>query len=392
MLALDHRICPTILGATLHESPLMPSAVQGSTNSEGTAPLPLEWFGEIQPRLDGLWLVKKILPANGLALIFGHPGSGKTFLALDIAFHVALGWPWNGRAVKRGLVVYVGAEGTNGLRNRIVAFMRHHQIEGEPVPMALIPVAIDLQGADADLPKLIAAIKMAVAKSGLPLALIVIDTLSKTFGAGKENTDDMATYVANCQRISEEFECCVMPVHHRPKDADSKDPRGHSSLKGGLDTVMLVEGGRVKRMTVNKQRDGEADVEIGFNLTPVVLGIDADDDPVTSCVVAISAVAARPVKTRKLSSAQQVALDVLTRLCAASEIWAPADLPDHLSKSGRPFKVVSITMWRDAVLAVSMGAESRRDSATRMFQKHRDKLSDMGAIHISGEYAWPAVE
>ncbi len=392
MLALDHRICPTILGATLHESPLMPSAVKGPTSSEGLAPLPLEWFGEIQPQLKGFWLVKKILPASGLALIFGHPGSGKTFLALDIAFHVALGWPWNGRAVKSGLVVYIGAEGANGLRNRIVAFMRHHQIEGEPVPMVLIPISIDLQGADADLPKLIAAIELAVSKCGLPLALIVIDTVSKTFGAGKENTDDMATYVANCQRVSEIFTCCVMPLHHRPKDTESKEPRGHSSLKGGVDTVLLVEGGRTKRITVTKQKDAEADVEIGFDLTPVMLGADADGDPVTSCVVTISEVVPRPVKTRKLSPAQQSALDILIRLNAVSEILAPADLPDHLSKSGRPFKVVSITEWRDAILAVSMGPESRRDSATRMFQKHRDKLSDMGAIHISGDYAWPAVE
>ena len=94
-------------------------------------PLPLEWFADIEPRLDGLWLIKKLLPAIGLALIYGHPGSGKSFLALDFAFHVSLGWPWNGRRVHRGLVVYVGAEGGNGLRNRIVAFRRHHDLKGK---------------------------------------------------------------------------------------------------------------------------------------------------------------------------------------------------------------------------------------------------------------------
>ncbi len=185
-------------------------------------PLPLEWLVDIEPRLGGFWLVKKFLPAIGLALIYGHPGSGKSFLALDIAFHVALGWSWNGRRVQRGLVVYVGAEGGNGLRNRIVAFRMRHGIAG--IPLVLIDMPIDLQAPNADMPRLIEAIYAAAAKSCESPVLVVIDTLSKTFGAGKENSDDMAVYVANCQRVANEFHCCVMPSITGQKTRPAANP------------------------------------------------------------------------------------------------------------------------------------------------------------------------
>lgn len=83
-------------------------------NGEGgvlPALLPVEWCEEITPRLNSLWLIKRTLPQKGVALIYGHPSSGKSFLALDIAMHVALGWDWNGLRVRKGLVVYVAAEG-----------------------------------------------------------------------------------------------------------------------------------------------------------------------------------------------------------------------------------------------------------------------------------------
>ena len=62
-----------------------------TTRNDAPQPLPLEWFADMEPQLSGLWLIKKLIPAHGLALIFGHPGSGKSFVALDFAFHVALG-------------------------------------------------------------------------------------------------------------------------------------------------------------------------------------------------------------------------------------------------------------------------------------------------------------
>ncbi|MFC6978789.1 AAA family ATPase [Microbulbifer taiwanensis] len=45
------------------------------------------------------WLVEGFIEQQCLALMFGDPGCGKSFIAVDIACSVATGRPWFGRRV-----------------------------------------------------------------------------------------------------------------------------------------------------------------------------------------------------------------------------------------------------------------------------------------------------
>jgi KaiC/GvpD/RAD55 family RecA-like ATPase len=353
--------------------------------------LPLEWAATMEAQLCGLWLIKHLLPSQGIALIYGHPGCGKSFVAIDFAFHVALGWEWNGRRVRKGLVVYVGAEGVNGLRNRMVAFRKANSLDGQSIPLALIPTPIDMQAPDADTPRLIEAIRQAaLTYGGQEPALVVIDTLSKTFGAGKENTDDMASYVANCQRVASEFGCCVMPVHHRPKDAESTEPRGHSSLKGGVDTVLLIEAGSPRRISVTKQKDAEFADDAAFNLHSVDLGQDEDGDAVTSCVIEITDAAPRKSKGVKLADGPKLALAALERAIREAGHYAPADLPDDLARPGVMFKVATLKDWQALAIIATADPDKTADTIARTFRRNREKLQALNIIHVHGDYAWPA--
>ncbi len=356
--------------------------------------LPVERFNEIEPVLSGLWLIKRILPSQGLALIYGHPGSGKSFFALDMAFHIALGWDWQGRKVKQGAVIYVGAEGVNGLRNRMVAFRLHHQID-EAVPITLVPCPINLQDPEADVSRLVDTIRAEIEHHGFDAALIVIDTLSKTFGAGKENTDDMATYVANCDRVATEFRCCVMPVHHRPKDAESTEPRGHSSLRGGVDTIILIESGRTKRAEVKKQKDGEDNERFLFNLRPIELGEDEDGEPVTSCVVQATdrdlTPSADPFAKAvgRLSTKNRLAYDQLGEAIEQSGQPLPIEIPDTEIDRNRVGKVVEFERWRDkSISAAGTEAGQSRDTAKRTFNRSVEKLQSEGIVRVWNQWAW----
>lgn len=362
-------------------------------------PLPVEWFADIQPQLEGMWLVKRLLPAQGLALIYGHPGSGKSFFALDIALHVALGWEWAARRVKQGLVIYVGAEGGAGLRNRLAAFRIHHQLQGD-IPFALIPTPIDMQDPNADTGRLAETIRMATRKSDAAPALVIIDTLSKTFGGGKENTDDMATYIANCQRIASEFDCLVMPVHHRPKDAESVEPRGHGSLKGGVDTVILIEAGKTKSAEVTKQKDGEIGERFLFNLGVVELGADEDGDAVTSCVVEHTATNLNAVvnpfaqAVGKLGDGDRLGYEALGDTIASQGQGVPNLIPDDEINRFSVGKVAELEAWRErffarkGVPAGGQRGDKDYETARKAFDRAKNKLQTKGIVGVWGEFVW----
>lgn len=355
--------------------------------------LPIEWFENLEPQLHGLWLMKGLLPSQGLGVLHGHPGSGKTFLALDWALHIALGREWQGRKVKQGLVVYLSAEGQRGLKNRIAAFKKHYGISNAPV--AVIPVAIDMQALDADVNRLIDAVRAAEAHYGEQAVLVVIDTVSKTFGAGKENTDDMVGYVANCERVAAEFESLTLAVHHRPKDSESEDPRGHSSLKGGSECVILVEAGETKKVRVSKQKDGEDGLEMLFKLKVIELGQDEDGDAVTSCIVEATDVDATPrgdvpeAKAARLPDNYKRVLQVLDDTAVQSGFYPPTEIPDAQIDRLKVGKVVKLEDWRTQFAQqAGQDPDSKPDTVSKTFRRALTRLQNDGITAVWGEYAW----
>ncbi len=74
------------------------------------------------------WLIDDTIPEGELAAIYGAPGDGKSFIALDMALCVAAGIPWQGHVTQKAYVVYISAEGGRGISKRVAAWLSHHQI------------------------------------------------------------------------------------------------------------------------------------------------------------------------------------------------------------------------------------------------------------------------
>lgn len=361
--------------------------------------LPYEWVGDVEPVIDGFWLIEDWLPKTGIAAIYGHPGSGKSFFALHMAAHVADGRVWDGRHVERGLVVYVVAEGKTGFKNRVCAMRASGELSSD-APFMLIPTPIDLQSSDGDAAKLAATIRAAARRVGMDLGMVVIDTLSKTFGAGKENTDDMVSYINNCQRIASEFDCLTVVVHHRPKDSESRDLRGHSSLRGNIDTAILVEAGDVKTATTLKQKDGEDNQRVRFSLERVVIGTDKRGKEVSTCLTKLiggdvqsTSLPLIERKKRDLKGVKRAALAAIEEVIAKHGSEPPADIPADAIDRYKTWRAVQAGQvadrLKDEFFALGDGAPDKKaDTAGRTARRAMKDLKEAGILGTWKDWVW----
>jgi len=255
-------------------------SMSGQANS--VSKFVIEPWNEIIKLLSEEWLIKRLLPCQGLAVIFGKPGSFKSFVALDVALSVALGRSWAGRKVRQGGALYIAAEGAGGLKKRISALKEKQALSNE-VPFGLISAAPNFGVGTDDLNALIQVVSKL---QSLP-KIIVLDTLSQSLGGADENGAGMINFVKNATALSIILKTLVLIVHHSGL-GDEKRLRGHSSLHAGVDAQILCERNNIPFQTVlsvQKVKDETSDTNFLVHLTREVLGVDEDGDEISTLVI-----------------------------------------------------------------------------------------------------------
>ena len=267
-------------------------------------------FAQIELSTDSRYLVRNVLPREGLVVVWGPPKCGKSFWIFDLMMHVALSQDYRGQRVEQGSVVYIAAEGAFGFRARVAAWRQRHLGDQESeIPFYLVPTRLDLI---TEASELIQEIDRTLGE--LAPSAIVIDTLNRSL-AGSENSDeDMGAYVEACDRIREAFQCAVVVVHHC--GVDDRRPRGHTSLAGAADGMIKVGragGDRCLEVRVESLKDGPEGTEFHSRLEQVDVGVDESGETITSCVVipADRPTAGTAKKGPRLTPNQQTMLTVL---------------------------------------------------------------------------------
>ena len=304
---------------------------------------------DIHAVLDYAVLVEGLLMPGTLAMIFGPANVGKSFIALDLAAHVARGTPWLGRSVARGAVVYVALEGGVSLRNR-VAVLKLPKILQDDTPLLLIENWRGF-GDDEGAKKLIRVLRQVQ-----DLSLVVIDTLSRAMAGYDENSgSDMMGVVGDLDRIREATGACVLVVHHSGKDP-RQGARGHSSLRAAVDTEITVSKSNDSLLVIHttKQRDMPIGPVGACRLRSVPLRCDGLKPQVFSCIVVSATEAPAPAAATQSS--------VAGRKCRMPESKNPvADIIDLLPQP-------STTHWQKAALELGIKR-----------QKFYDQLRDIRA-------------
>lgn len=250
------------------------------TNDRQYKFLTFEQSGSLALKASHKPLIKGLLTQNAMTVLYGESNVGKTFVALDIAFHIATGLPYATLKTYPVPVVYVVAEGGMGIHSRVAALIHKHGPASAHAPIQILPSPIDLLRPDADVKPLANALAAMQPRPGF----VVLDTLSRVMAGGDENSSvDMGALVKHFDHIRMTVGCHLLAVHHTGKDK-ARGARGHSLLRAATDTEIEVSEGLV---SVTKQRDLPKGFSTGFRLESVLLGEDLEGDAVVSCTVAL---------------------------------------------------------------------------------------------------------
>lgn len=215
------------------------------------------------------WLIERQMFEDGWGYIWGAPGCGKSFVALDQALHVAYArpsWHFGARVNVSGPVLYILQEGVRSFAKRIDAWKAHHKINDDPGQLRLIRQRLNFMESG-DVALLVEAIKA----EDRPFKMIVLDTLSRVIPGADENAqDEMSLFVEASERVREVTGATLLGVHHANKSGESE--RGSTVLRGAADFVFRLDKGagesRIK-MTCTKLKDEEDGWHRDFDLARV---------------------------------------------------------------------------------------------------------------------------
>lgn len=202
------------------------------------------------------FLIKGIIQRNSLSVLYGSPGSGKTFIALDMALHIATGRPWCDMETQYGQVIYVAAEGYMSVLDRVRAWCKFYQCE-PPENMLMVIDPIDLMGEwqslEEFLTHIVGSAESEVAirdeygdivdtQPAPPVQLIVFDTLARcAYNADENSAQDMGKIVRWLDMLRDKdstgLDTAVMVLHHSAKHFAHE--RGSGALRGAADTMLF---------------------------------------------------------------------------------------------------------------------------------------------------------
>ena len=356
--------------------------------ANGTAPareftFRLTPIDKIELDTDCPYLIRDIIPSEGLTVVWGPPKCGKSFWLYDALMHVAMGWEYRGHAVVQGPVVYVACEGEKGVRRRSFAYLQNKLDSSEgPFPFHLATTKLNLRE---QYQLLIGDIRAQI--GDLDPAAIAIDTLNKSLVGSENKDEDMSAYVQAAEAVREAFKCAVCIVHHC--GVEGTRPRGHTSLAGAADAQLAVKRDETGTITTTVEflKDGEEGEVIASKLEVVTIGQDKTGADITSCLVLDTEAPAPESKGKKPLPGDYA---------RAREFLADAIVKGGITVSieGIPAsqKVVTVEAWKSTLAEHGLigSANGTRDGSQARDWLYRMKRRLIGdnMIRVVEPYVW----
>ena len=282
------------------------------------------------------WLIRGIIEANTLGMLYGQPGAGKSFIALSMAASIACGAAWYGHRCTQGPAVYILGEGGAGVSRRLRAWqLKHPEAHLEKAPLYVSTRMVPMAEEDA-----VEQIAAAIAESGAGRpSVVVIDTLARAAAGLDENSSrDMGELIRACDTIRERYGCAVLLVHHAGHGQDRA--RGSSAIKAALDVELsATKDAEIISLASTKTKESEPFKPITFQLVGVdTLWADEDGQPVYSAVLEPCEA---PKQAEAMGKNQTLCLAILREMYANRRM--------NLEQGGRSPDDAKVTLaeWRE---------------------------------------------
>lgn len=328
-------------------------------------------------------IIKGLLPRDGVCVLGGQSGAGKSYLAVHLAICLATGAPFFGyRTRHKSAILYAAAEGGATIQPRINAAKKLAGIT-ERLPIKIFtrlrfPGADEKPREEGKLPPLeeyIGALKIEIAelreRTGIEHVTMQIDTTMAAFEIRDENSAaEIAGICHRARRIAEECGALVILVHHFGKDA-TRGLRGSSAWRDNVDHGFFLLADRdeatneVKKRNLNflKNRVGKEGPIAGFKLETMNMGVDEDGEPWEEAAVAqVDYEVIAPAAAKQKKKPRDVAFD-------QAFAWAIANgEPKRVRGDGPLMRMVRVALVKDQ-FSISYGTgedgKERREPTVR---------------------------
>jgi hypothetical protein len=347
----------------------------------------ITWFDDVDQSTAKEEILQGVMGAGEFSLWVAKPGMGKSVLVGDIGLHIAAGMDWHGKKVRQGLVVFFAAERKKLTERRVAAWRKKHGLSG--IPFVVVGGKLDMTTGLIDAKALAGTIKALEEKSGHRCVLVILDTVTRTFGPGDQHQSrDMQRYVQSVDELHRVTSAHIAAIHHSPWSEDRG--KGAIDLDGAIDVsfVVNVKGdgpGKVFTLSCTGANDGDEGVITSFRLESISLGTDADGGVTTApVVVQVEAVASFDISSLKANSAK--ALESLERTIEEHGESPPEGSP------GFPDGVVMVTRdrWQARYYADAREKQPNLtdDTLRKRLGRAIEDLVKIKKIGTTGQWFW----